>query len=84
MSHFAQRIWKEILGDLPQDRRPFHCNSCDYTNNSSVQLIVHVGVVHKMAIKYHFEVLNVQNKDWSQVEPFGQRAKPMQNSSNIR
>ena len=56
MSHFAQRIWKEHLE--PQDQRPFHCNNCEYTNNSNVQLIIHVGMVHKMAIKYHNEVLN--------------------------
>ena len=60
MSHFAQRIWKEHLE--PQDQRPFHCNNCEYTNNSSVQLIIHVGMVHKMAIKYHTEVLNIQEK----------------------
>ena len=56
MSHFAQRIWKEHLE--PQNQRPFHCNLCEYTNNSNVQLIIHVGMVHKMAIKYHNEVLN--------------------------
>ena len=56
MSHFAQRIWKEHLE--PQNQRPFHCKLCEYTNNSNVQLIIHVGMVHKMAIKYHNEVLN--------------------------
>ena len=64
MTHFAQRIWKENLKNVPKDKRPFSCTLCDYTNNSSVQLTVHVGVVHKMAIKYHFEVLNVQEKNW--------------------
>ena len=45
-------------------QRPFACNNCDYTNGSNLSLITHIGVVHKMAIKYHFEVLNIKDRDW--------------------
>jgi hypothetical protein len=71
MVHFSQKIWNESLADVPKDQRPFKCNTCDYTNHSSIQLIIHVGVAHRMAIKYHYEVLNVKDKDWNQVETFG-------------
>ena len=72
-SHFSRRIWQENLSHLSSGKgaeRPFKCYACDYTNGSSLQLIIHVGVVHKMAIKYHFEVLNI-NKDWTNIESFG-------------
>ena len=62
ISHFSQRIWKENVTN--KDQRPFACNSCEYTNGSSLSLITHIGVYHKMAIKYHFEVLNIKDRDW--------------------
>ena len=69
VSHFSQRIWAENLSHLAKNERPFKCNigNCDYSNGASLQLIIHVGVVHKMAIKYHYEVLNVK-ADFSKVE----------------
>ena len=67
MSHFSQRIWTENLSHLTKNERPFKCGICDFTNGSSLQLIIHVGVVHRMAIKYHFEVLNIQN-DWTKID----------------
>ena len=86
-SHFSRRIWQEILSHhkgVPE--RPFKCYACDYTNGSSLQLIIHVGVVHKMAIKYHFEVLNI-NKDWTHIESFGVPKKvpssPLQSSPMV-
>lgn len=81
VAHFSQRIWDDE-DVIDKHQRPFKCKHCDYTNGSSIQLIIHLGTYHKMAIKYHFEVLNIKDKDWTTADTFASAPRKLAQVSN--
>ena len=61
--HFAENILEEVLSDVPFTLKPFKCNQpgCDFQATSRSGLVPHVGVAHKFAVKYYYQVNDAHN-----------------------
>ena len=69
--HFSEKILEEVLADVPSNTKPFQCPQpgCQFTSMTKSGLVPHVGVQHRFAIKYYYQVMGMdQEKDWRQVD----------------
>ena len=57
-AHFVENILEEVLADVSHTVKPFKCNQpgCDFSTMTRSALVPHVGVVHKFAVKYYYQV----------------------------
>ena len=62
--HFAENILEEVLSDVPFTLKPFKCNQpgCDFQATSRSGLVPHVGVAHKFAVKYYYQVNDAEQQ----------------------
>ena len=67
--HFLENILEEVLHDVPYNTKPFRCNQpgCEYSSMNRAGLVPHVGVFHKFAVKYYYQVMG-NTDDWTKAE----------------
>ena len=69
--HFSEKLIEEILVDVPSNIKPFQCPhaGCTFSSMTKIGLVPHVGVQHRFAVKYYYQVMGIdQEKDWRQVD----------------
>ena len=65
--HFSEKILEEVLVDVSTNTKPFKCTQpgCEFTSMTRSALVPHVGVQHRFAVKYYYQIMGEdQEKDW--------------------